>query len=101
MSKHGYSRSDFYVNSKIPPAYQTYERAVSIIKASEQAVDLGYLDCMLLLWPGSFRGGKIGLADDPANVENRHETWKALEVAQAQPQTRAHFWNTKGYRALC
>ena len=55
-----------------------------MIKASNKAVDLGYLDCMLLLWPGSFKGGKVGPNDDPANIENRHETWKALEEAVAE-----------------
>jgi len=42
-----------------------------------KAVDLGYLDCMLLLWPGTFKVEE----QDPKNIENRHGVWKALEEA--------------------
>jgi len=84
MFMRSYARDEYFVCSKIPPAYQTYKRAVTMIKNSNKSVDLGYLDCMLLLWPGSFKAGKVGAIDDPINIENRHETWKALEEAVAE-----------------
>ena len=84
MFMRSYARDEYFICSKIPPAYQTYKRAVTMIKNSNKSVDLGYLDCMLLLWPGSFKAGKVGAIDDPINIENRHETWKALEEAVAE-----------------
>ena len=73
----GYSRLDYYVCSKIPPAFQEYNKAKQIIEESNRAVDLGYLDCVLLLWPGSYTKN----VDDknPINIRNRHDCWKALE----------------------
>ena len=81
MFMEAFTRDDYFICSKIPPTYQTYKKATTMIKSSVKAVNLGYLDCMLLLWPGSFRGGKVGDPADPVNITNRTETWKALEEA--------------------
>ena len=46
-----------------------------MISASVKSVNLGPLDCMLLLWPGT------NMVDpkDEVNIKNRNEVWKALE----------------------
>ena len=75
----GFTREDYFVCSKIPPAFQTYDRAVRCIKAGVKAVDQIYLDCMLLLWPGHFKPGGGTDPKDPKQVEARHQVWKALE----------------------
>lgn len=73
----GYSRQDFYICSKIPPEFQEYNKAKKIIESSNKSIDLEYLDCVLLLWPGSFSRS----IDDknPIIIRNRHDCWKALE----------------------
>mmetsp|Transcript_6766 Transcript_6766/g.11364 ORF Transcript_6766/g.11364 Transcript_6766/m.11364 type:complete len:90 (+) Transcript_6766:249-518(+) len=70
-------RADYYVCSKIPPGFQNFKKAKNIIKASVKAVDLGPLDCMLLLWPGTMKVDE----KDEKNVQDRHEVWQALEEA--------------------
>ena len=72
-----FTRQDYFVCSKIPPGFATYQKAPNIIKASNKSVDLGYLDCMLLLWPGTQKADE----NDPINIENRHGCWSALEEA--------------------
>ena len=48
-----FCREDYFICSKIPPAKKKKKRAGGLIKASVKAVNQGYLDCMLLLWPGT------------------------------------------------
>jgi diketogulonate reductase-like aldo/keto reductase len=55
MSMNGLSRDEYFVCSKVPPGFASYKKAGSIIKGSVKGVELGYLDCMLLLWPGTFK----------------------------------------------
>ena len=53
MFMNGYTREDYFICSKIPPGFLEYKKAKQIIKSSNKQVGLGYLDCMLLLWPGT------------------------------------------------
>lgn len=55
MFMNAFTREDYFVCSKVPPGFQNYKSAGRLIKNSVKAVDLGYLDCMLLLWPGTFK----------------------------------------------
>ena len=73
-----WTREDYFICSKIPPAFINGKRAGPLIDASVKAVNQGYLDCMLLLWPGSFGAKKLE-DSDPQNIQNRHECWKVLE----------------------
>jgi diketogulonate reductase-like aldo/keto reductase len=73
----GYSRLDYFICSKIPPGFQEYSKAKKIIESSNKSVNLGYLDCVLLLWPGP--SSKNIDEKDPVNITNRHDCWRALE----------------------
>ena len=75
-------RQEYFVCSKIPPGFATYKKAPTIIQSSVRSVGLEFLDCMLLLWPGTQKADE----DDPINIENRHGCWKALEEAVDQKQ---------------
>jgi diketogulonate reductase-like aldo/keto reductase len=72
-----FQRPEYFVCSKIPPGFANYEKAGTIIKSSVRSVGIDYLDCMLLLWPGTQKAEE----NDPVNIENRHGCWKALEEA--------------------
>ena len=73
-------RQEYFVCSKIPPGFATAKKAPTIIASSVRSVGLEFLDCMLLLWPGTQQADE----DDPINIENRHGCWKALEEAVDQ-----------------
>ena len=53
-----FTRADFFISSKIPPSYMEFKKAQTIIKSSVKAVDLGYLDCMMVLWPGNLKASE-------------------------------------------
>ena len=73
----GYSRLDFFITSKIQPGFQEYSKAKKIIEQSNKSVNLGYLDCVLLLWPGT--SSNHPNEKDSINITNRHDCWRALE----------------------
>lgn len=77
-----FTRADFFISSKIPPGFMEYKKAQTIIKSSVKAVDLGYLDCMMVLWPGNLKAAE----NDEVNITNRHSVWKALEEAIQEGQ---------------
>jgi diketogulonate reductase-like aldo/keto reductase len=70
-----WTREDYFICSKIPPAFCNEKRAGGLIKASVKAVNQGYLDCMLLLWPGTQKIDE----NDQLNIDNRHGCWKVME----------------------
>ena len=70
-----FTREDYFICSKIPPAFCNEKRAGGLIKASVKAVNQGYLDCMLLLWPGTQKIDE----KDQLNIDNRHGCWKVME----------------------
>jgi len=75
-SEKGVKRSEIFVASKIPPKEQGYDKTKAAVEKSLKALaDLEYIDLMLLTFPGT-----AGV--DPKNeknIENRHDSWKALE----------------------
>ena len=73
-------RQEYFVCSKIPPGFATAKKAPTIIASSVRSVGLEFLDCMLLLWPGTQQAEE----NDPINIENRQGCWKALEEAVDQ-----------------
>ena len=76
QSEKGVKRSEVFVASKIPPKEQGYDKTKAAVEKSLKALaDLEYIDLMLLTFPGT-----AGV--DPKNeknIENRHDSWKALE----------------------
>ena len=71
----GLKREELFITTKIPPSHQGYEKAKACIEASLKNFDLGYIDLLLIHYPGS-----SGLDHkDHKNIENRHATWKAME----------------------
>jgi diketogulonate reductase-like aldo/keto reductase len=48
-----FPRTEYFVCSKIPPGFANYKKAPTIIASSVKSVGIDYLDCMLLLWPGT------------------------------------------------
>lgn len=75
-TEHGISRSEVFVASKIPPKEQGYEKTKAVVEKSLKTLEpLGYIDLMLLTFPGT-----AGVdPKDAKNIENRHDSWKALE----------------------
>lgn len=69
-------RSEVFVASKIPPKEQGYDKTKAVVEKSLKTLgDLDYIDLMLLTFPGT-----AGVdPKDAKNIENRHDSWKALE----------------------
>lgn len=72
----GINRSEIFVASKIPPKEQGYEKTKAVVEKSLKSLEpLGYIDLMLLTFPGT-----AGVdPKDAKNIENRHDSWRALE----------------------
>jgi diketogulonate reductase-like aldo/keto reductase len=75
-SENGIQRSQVFVASKIPPKEQGYEKTKAAVEKSLKNLSaLEYIDLMLLTFPGT-----AGVdPKDAKNVENRHDSWRALE----------------------
>jgi diketogulonate reductase-like aldo/keto reductase len=67
-------RKDVFIQTKISPKDQGYEKAKAAIDASIKELDT-YVDLFLIHWPGT---QKLAL-DDPEHEANRLGTWRALE----------------------
>ena len=65
---------DFLI-SFIAPADQGYEATLRAVELSLKKLDIDYIDLYLIHWPGT---AKID-PSDRRNIENRRESWKALE----------------------
>ncbi|XP_003723666.3 uncharacterized protein LOC100890235 [Strongylocentrotus purpuratus] len=74
LPKHGLSRSDIFITSKLAPADQG-EKAYDACLLSLTNLQTDYLDLYLIHWPGTQKLKP----DDPRNVENRQVSWKVLE----------------------
>lgn len=84
VQRHGLSRSDLFITSKLAPSHQGYEMAKKACLQSIQKLRCGYLDLYLIHWPGV-----QGLRhSDPKQAELRRESWRALEELQAAGQLR-------------
>ncbi len=75
MFMNAYHRQDYFITSKVHPEDLDYERASAAINTSIENTKLGYIDNMLLLWPGSIHTDE----GNPKNIANRHEAWRALK----------------------
>eukprot|EP00347_Sterkiella_histriomuscorum_P018858 403343902 len=71
----GYKREDIFVTSKVFNDMQGYELTKKSVEQSLVNFDLGYIDMMLIHFPGTEGLEK----DDPKHLENRKGSWKALE----------------------
>eukprot|EP00617_Octactis_speculum_P018046 CAMPEP_0185761584 /NCGR_PEP_ID=MMETSP1174-20130828/20518_1 /TAXON_ID=35687 /ORGANISM="Dictyocha speculum, Strain CCMP1381" /LENGTH=283 /DNA_ID=CAMNT_0028442879 /DNA_START=63 /DNA_END=914 /DNA_ORIENTATION=- len=80
----GIARSELFLTSKLGPSEQGYESAKRAIHASLERLKTGYLDLYLIHWPGSVKTPQAS----PKNRENRLDSWRALEEAQAQGLAR-------------
>lgn len=75
MIRFNLQRKDIFVTSKLATKDQGYENTIAAVKSSLKRLDLEYIDLYLIHWPGT-----AGLApDDPQNVVNRQQSWRALE----------------------
>ena len=81
----GVKREDIFVTSKVMAEYTSYDRAVSSIKESLDALKLGWIDLMLIHCPQPWAeyGGEYRYPE-----ENR-AVWKALEEAYDSGLVRA------------
>ncbi|KAH6562318.1 hypothetical protein BASA60_011154 [Batrachochytrium salamandrivorans] len=81
------TRSELFITSKIGPKSQGYANAhQSIVDSLDKlGPDVGYLDLMLIHWPGSQGLQK----NDPCNAVRRKETWLALNEAYRSGKIRA------------
>ena len=71
----GLKREDLMVTSKVMNDHMGYELTKKSTEESLRKLDIGYLDIMLIHFPGT-----EGLPfDDPRHSENRKGSWKALE----------------------
>jgi len=86
IAKYPVPRHEVFVATKIPPKEQGYAKTKAAVEKSIKALSpLGYIDMVLLTFPST-----TGLdPKDPKNLENRHESWRALEefVVSGQVQT--------------
>lgn len=73
-SRTGVSRKDIFITSKIGPGEQGYAQAKTAVSAMLTRLQITYLDCVLIHWPGVSKFSP----QDPKNAEVRLETWKAL-----------------------
>lgn len=69
-------RAAVFMATKIPPKDQGYEKTKAIIEKSLKSMgELETIDLVLLTFPST-----PGLdPKDPKNIENRHDSWKAME----------------------
>jgi diketogulonate reductase-like aldo/keto reductase len=81
----GISRSDLFIESKLGPGDQGYDRAKAAILQSLKNLNLDYIDLYIIHWPGS-KGLK---PDDPLNKSNRIGSWKALEEGLLEGKLRS------------
>jgi len=69
------SREDLYVTSKISPYEQGSEKAFRACENILERLDIGYLDLVLIHWPGVAKQQ----LQSPDNAGKRYETWKVME----------------------
>lgn len=80
MFMNAFTREDYFVASKIPPGIVNRQRAMQMVDDSVANVDVGYLDCMLMMLPieSFLKEQRI----DPTDVmlaNKKMDVWSALE----------------------
>ncbi|KPP78187.1 glyoxal reductase-like [Scleropages formosus] len=84
LPKHGLTRKDIFLTSKLGPRDQGSAAREGCLRSLEQ-LGCEYIDLYLIHWPGT-----QGLdAGDPRNIENRAQSWAALEELHASGNFRA------------
>ena len=78
-------REDVFISSKISPYELGTEKATSACNAVIERLGLGYVDLMLIHWPGV---AKTDLSS-PINSLRRLETWRVLELFHAKGLARS------------
>ncbi|XP_043931734.1 glyoxal reductase-like [Protopterus annectens] len=74
LPKHGLTRKDIFVTSKLAPQDHGEEAESACLRSLEQ-LDCDYIDLYLIHWPG-----KQGLkSEDPDNKLHRQKSWQAME----------------------
>uniref|UniRef100_A0A3Q3FNV6 Zgc:101765 n=1 Tax=Labrus bergylta TaxID=56723 RepID=A0A3Q3FNV6_9LABR len=84
LPKHGLTREDVFITSKLGPKDQG-ERAMQGALHSLSQLDLGYIDLYLIHWPGT-QGMDV---TDQRNPGNRAQSWATLEELHAQGKLKA------------
>lgn len=84
LPKHGLTREDVFITSKLGPKDQG-EKAMEGALHSLSQLDLGYIDLYLIHWPGT-QGLVVG---DQRNPGNRAKSWATLEELHAQGKLKA------------
>eukprot|EP00056_Hartaetosiga_gracilis_P023048 m.34905 g.34905 ORF g.34905 m.34905 type:complete len:278 (-) comp9966_c0_seq1:155-988(-) len=78
------TREELFVTTKLSPREQGYENAKQALTNSLERLNLGFVDCYLIHWPGV---SKLQ-PDDPKNSEIRKDTWRALEELQREGKAK-------------
>ncbi|KAA0723185.1 Prostaglandin F synthase [Triplophysa tibetana] len=84
LPKHGLSREDVFITSKLGPKDQGSKARDGCLRSLEQ-LGLGYIDLYLIHWPGT-QGMPVG---DKRNPENRAQSWDVLEEFYSEGKFRA------------
>ncbi|XP_065104838.1 glyoxal reductase [Paramisgurnus dabryanus] len=84
LPKHGLSREDVFITSKLGPKDQG-SKARDGCKRSLEHLGLGYIDLFLIHWPGT-QGLPVG---DEHNPANRAQSWAVLEEFYSEGKFRA------------
>ena len=75
MKEFNIAREELFITTKILPWSLGKEKTKKSIETSLKNLDLGYIDLMLIHFPGA----KDLKPNDIRNKTLRHETWKVME----------------------
>ena len=84
LPKHGLTRADIFVTSKLGPRDQGHMTPEACQRSLDQ-LGLEYIDLFLVHWPGT-QGLRV---EDPQNSANRAQSWMALEEFHSCGKFRA------------
>ncbi|XP_068569983.1 glyoxal reductase-like [Cebidichthys violaceus] len=84
LPKHGLTREDVFITSKLGSKDQGEEAMEGALRSLSQ-LDLGYIDLYLIHWPGT-QGLDV---TDQRNPGNRAQSWATLEELHAQGKLKA------------
>ncbi|XP_047449060.1 glyoxal reductase-like [Mugil cephalus] len=84
LPKHGLTREDVFIISKLHPKDQG-EKAMEGALLSLSQLDMSYIDLYLIHWPGT-QGLEV---TDPCNSVNRAKSWASLEELHGQGKLKA------------
>lgn len=77
--KHGLTRSDLFITSKVPPKDMSFGQAKETCLKTLKDLQCDYVDAYLIHWPGK---AKLK-PDDKGHADARKETWRVLEELKA------------------